>query len=134
MIKVGDKYTHEVKYTQEEVVEFAHATGDCNPIHLDAEFAAKTPFGRPIVHGFLAAAVFSKVFGMLFPGEGTIYLSQEMKFLAPVFAGEQYVAEFEVIEVNTDKHNGLIKTTLLNADGKEVIVGQAKLKHFTQFV
>lgn len=67
MIKTGDKYRHEVTYTQEGVIAFAEITGDKNPIHLDPEFAAKTPFGRPIVHGFLSAAVFSKVFGMLFP-------------------------------------------------------------------
>ena len=90
MIKTGDKYRHEVTYTQEGVIAFAEITGDKNPIHLDPEFAAKTPFGRPIVHGFLSASVFSKVFGMLFPGQGTIYLSQEMSFRAPVFAGEKY--------------------------------------------
>lgn len=67
MIKTGDKYRHEVTYTQEGVIAFAEITGDKNPIHLDPEFAAKTPFGRPIVHGFLSASVFSKVFGMLFP-------------------------------------------------------------------
>ena len=61
MIKTGDKYRHEVTYTQEGVIAFAEITGDKNPIHLDPEFAAKTPFGRPIVHGFLSAAVFSKV-------------------------------------------------------------------------
>ena len=53
MIKTGDKYRHEVTYTQEGVIAFAEITGDKNPIHLDPEFAAKTPFGRPIVHGFL---------------------------------------------------------------------------------
>ena len=112
MIKTGDKYRHEVTYTQEGVIAFAEITGDKNPIHLDPEFAAKTPFGRPIVHGFLSAAVFSKVFGMLFPGQGTIYLSQEMSFRAPVFAGEKYTAEFEVIDVNTEKHIGTIKCLL----------------------
>ena len=117
MIKTGDKYRHEVTYTQEGVIAFAEITGDKNPIHLDPEFAAKTPFGRPIVHGFLSAAVFSKVFGMLFPGQGTIYLSQEMSFRAPVFAGEKYTAEFEVIDVNTEKHIGTIKCLLLDAAG-----------------
>ena len=72
MIKTGDKYRHEVTYTQEGVIAFAEITGDKNPIHLDPEFAAKTPFGRPIVHGFLSASVFSKVFGMLFPGQGNL--------------------------------------------------------------
>ncbi|MDY3979463.1 MAG: MaoC family dehydratase [Tidjanibacter sp.] len=134
MIKAGDTYTHKVTYTQQQVIEFAEASGDRNPIHLDAEFAATTPFGRPIVHGFLAAAVFSKVFGMLFPGAGTIYLSQQMKFLAPVFTGQEYTAEFEVTEVDTVKHNGLVRTVLRDQNGQECIVGEAKLKHKTQFV
>ncbi len=134
MIKKGDRYVHTVTYTQEQVVEFADASGDRNPIHLDAEFASRTPFGRPIVHGFLAASVFSKVFGMLFPGEGTIYLSQQMKFLAPVFTGRPYTALFEVTEVDTVKHNALISTTLLDADGKECIVGEAKLKNTKEFI
>ena len=134
MIKTGDKYRHEVSYTQEGVIAFAEITGDKNPIHLDPEFAAKTPFGRPIVHGFLSASVFSKVFGMLFPGQGTIYLSQEMSFRAPVFAGEKYTAEFEVIDVNTEKHIGTIKCLLLDAAGKEGITGTAKLKHNKEFI
>ena len=124
MIKTGDKYRHEVTYTQEGVIAFAEITGDKNPIHLDPEFAAKTPFGRPIVHGFLSASVFSKVFGMLFPGQGTIYLSQEMSFRAPVFAGD----------VNTEKHIGTIKCLLLDAAGKECITGTAKLKHNKEFI
>lgn len=123
-----------IRFTQEGVIAFAEITGDKNPIHLDPEFAAKTPFGRPIVHGFLSAAVFSKVFGMLFPGQGTIYLSQEMSFRAPVFAGEKYTAEFEVIDVNTEKHIGTIKCLLLDAAGKECITGTAKLKHNKEFI
>ncbi|MEG0788859.1 MAG: MaoC family dehydratase [Alistipes sp.] len=134
MIKVGDTFSLAVKFTQEEVIAFAKITGDCNPIHLDADYAATTPFGRPIVHGFLSAAVFSKVFGMLFPGPGTIYLSQEMSFRAPVFTEAAYEAKFEVIEVNLEKHIGTVKCLLCNDEGKECIIGTAKLKHTKQFV
>lgn len=133
MIRKSDRYTHEVIYTQSQIEEFAHCTGDMNPIHLDAEYAAQTPFKEPIVHGFLAAAVFSKVFGTLFPGEGTIYLSQQMSFLAPVYPNRRYTAHFEVIEVDTKRHNGVIATTLLDSDGHECITGEAKLKNKTQF-
>lgn len=134
MVKQGDVYKHGVKFTQADVVKFAEVTGDFNPIHIDAEYAAKTMFKKPIVHGFLSGAVFSKVFGTLFPGEGTIYLSQEMKFLAPIFVEEQYEARFEVMEVNTEKHIGIINCSLVNSEGAPCITGVAKLKHNTQFV
>lgn len=134
MVKQGDVYTHSVKFTQADVLKFAEVTGDFNPIHLDAEYAAKTMFKKPIVHGFLSGAVFSKVFGTLFPGEGTIYLSQEMKFLAPIFVEEQYEARFEVVEVNAEKHIGIISCSLVNSEGASCITGVAKLKHNTQFV
>jgi acyl dehydratase len=134
MVKQGDVYKHGVKFTQADVVKFAEVTGDFNPIHIDAEYAAKTMFKKPIVHGFLSGAVFSKVFGTLFPGEGTIYLSQEMKFLAPIFVEEQYEARFEVMEVNTEKHIGIVNCSLVNSEGAPCITGVARLKHNTQFV
>jgi acyl dehydratase len=76
MIQKGETYSHEFKFTQNEVNQFAEVTGDKNPVHTDAEYAAKTMFKRPIMHGMLSASLFSKVFGTLFPGEGTIYLKQ----------------------------------------------------------
>jgi len=134
MIKQGDTYTHSITFNQNNVNTFAEITGDNNPIHLDAEFASKTPFGKPIVHGFYSASVFSMVFGTKFPGEGTIYLYQDMKFLAPVFVDEPYTASFEVTEVNTEKHRGTIKCLLINKEQKVVIEGVAKLMNTIQFV
>ncbi|MDD2278393.1 MAG: MaoC family dehydratase [Bacteroidales bacterium] len=134
MIKQGDTFTHSVKFTQADVVKFAEVTRDFNPIHLDQEYASKTIFKKPIVHGFLSGAVFSMVFGTLFPGEGTIYLSQEMKFFAPVFVEVQYEARFEVMEVNTEKHIGIINCSLVSSDETTCIKGTAKLKHDKQFV
>jgi len=134
MIKVNDTYVYDVCFNQSNVDIFAQITGDNNPIHLDADFAAKTIFGRPIVHGFYSASVFSMVFGTKFPGEGTIYLYQDMKFLAPVFVDQPYKAKFEVLEVNTEKHIGVIKSILEDENGKVVIEGSAKLKNNTQFV
>ena len=134
MIKTGDTYTYEFTISQKDVEMFAIITGDNNPIHLDPEYAAKTPFKRPIVHGFLSAAVFSKEFGTLFPGVGTIYLYQDMKFLAPVFVDEPYVANFEVLSVDTERHIGKIKCSVVDTAGKAYIAGEAKLKHDTEFV
>jgi acyl dehydratase len=134
MIKQNDTYTHDITFTQPNVNTFAQITGDNNPIHLDAEFAAKTIFGKPIVHGFYSASVFSMVFGTKFPGEGTIYLYQDMKFFAPVFVDQPYKVKFEVLEVNTEKHIGTIKCILEDETGKPVIEGTAKLKNNSQFI
>ena len=134
MIKQNDTYIHNISFNQPNVATFAQITGDNNPIHLDADFAAKTIFGKPIVHGFYSASVFSMVFGTKFPGEGTIYLYQDMKFLAPVFVDQPYKAKFEVLEVNIEKHIGTIKCTLEDESGKPVIEGMAKLKNSTQFI
>ena len=84
-IKQGDTYELATRFTQAQVDAFAACSLDNNPIHINPEYAAKTPFGRPIVHGFFAGAVFSRVFGTMWPGEGTIYMSQQMSFRAPVF-------------------------------------------------
>lgn len=134
MIKAGDTYTHEVTFKQADVETFAKITGDNNPVHLDPEYAATTPFKRPIVHGFFSGAVFSKVFGTLFPGQGTIYLYQDMKFLAPVYVDTPLITKFEVLTVDTERHIGSIKCTLEDAGGKTYITGTAKLKHDTEFV
>ncbi|KGN79064.1 dehydrogenase [Porphyromonadaceae bacterium COT-184 OH4590] len=133
MLKIGDKYTYTFSYTQKDVELFAQLTGDDNPIHLDENFARNTPFGRPIMHGFLSAAVFSKVFGTLFPGQGTIYMSQEMKFRAPMFVDTQYTALFEVVSHNADKHSGTISCRIVDTEDKDCITGEATLKHFKQF-
>ncbi|MDR1055009.1 MAG: MaoC family dehydratase [Prevotellaceae bacterium] len=133
MIKTGDTFTHEFVLSQEDVNTFARITGDNNPIHIDAEFAAKTPFKRPIVHGIFSAAIFSKVFGTMFPGEGSIYMHQDLKFKAPVYAGEPYIAKFEVSEVNIEKHTGVISCLIVDAGGKIYVEGTAKLKNDNQF-
>jgi acyl dehydratase len=134
MIKTNDTYSYNITFNQANVNTFAEITGDNNPIHWDAEFAAKTPFGKPIVHGFYSASVFSMVFGTKFPGEGTIYMYQDMKFMAPVFVDQPYKAKFEVLEVNTEKHVGTIRCILEDANGKIVIEGTAKLKNNAQFI
>ncbi len=128
-IKLQDTYQEPVRITQQQVQAFADCSGDHNPIHLDAEYAAKTRFEKPIVHGFFAAAVFSKVFGTTWPGEGTIYMYQEMLFRAPVFVENDYVAKFEVIEINEEKHRARIRCILEDAEGKIAIEGEAKIQH-----
>lgn len=126
MIEAGQTYTHDFKFSQEDVIAFANATGDKNPVHLDADYAAKTMFKKPIMHGMLSASLFSKVFGTLFPGEGTIYLKQSLNFLRPMFVDTDYVAEFTVKEVVKEKNRAIVETVIKDkANGTVCTSGEA---------
>src|SRR6478735_2495722 len=115
-VEIGAVYTHEFSFSQEEVNRFAEVTGDRNPIHTDAEYAATTMFKKPIMHGFLGGSIFSKVFGTLFPGEGTIYLKQTMAFVKPMFVDTAYEAVFMVKEVQGEKHRALVETLIVEKE------------------
>ena len=132
-INQGDTYECRTCFSQKDVDIFAIVSGDKNPIHINEEYAAKTIFGKRIVHGFLAGSVFSKVFGTEWPGEGTIYMSQDMTFRAPVFTNIEYTAKFRVIETNQEKHRGSVECHLEAPDGTPVIIGKALLKHSDRF-
>ena len=126
MIKVNEIYSHPFKFSQEDVNRFAEVTGDKNPVHTDAAFAAKTMFKKPIMHGMLGASIFSKVFGTLFPGEGTIYLKQSLGFLKPMYVDVDYEAIFTVKEVIGDKNRAIIETLIKDkATGLVVTSGEA---------
>lgn len=125
-IEQGTTYTHEFSFTQEEVIRFADVTGDKNPVHLDEAYAASTMFKRPIMHGFLGGSVFSKVFGTLFPGEGTIYMKQSMAFMRPMFVNTVYEVRMTVKEVIKEKHRATVETVIADkATGDVVINGEA---------
>jgi len=133
MIEVGTTYTHSFSFTQEEVVRFAEVTGDKNPVHLDEAYAATTMFKRPIMHGFLGGAVFSKVFGTLCPGEGTIYLKQSMAFMRPMYVDTTYEVRMTVKEVNKEKHRATVETLVVDvASGETTISGEATVMNVTQ--
>jgi len=127
--KVGDKYTYKFQFSQDDVVAFAEATGDKNPIHLDEGYAEKSLFKKRILHGFLGGSVFSKVFGTLYPGEGTIYLNQSMSFYKPMVVEEQYTAVFVILEIYSLKNRALVKTEILDQDAEVVTTGEALIKH-----
>lgn len=123
----GYQFTHTFKFEQRDVEKFAAVTGDDNPIHLDADYAAQTPFGKPIMHGFLSGSIFSKVFGTIYPGEGTIYLEQQMIFKRPMFVATDYTAKFEVLEVDATKGTLTIHCSITGPDGKVCLEGNARL-------
>jgi 3-hydroxybutyryl-CoA dehydratase len=127
MLELNQKYKHSFAYTQKQVDEFARVTGDDNPVHLDEEFASKTIFKKRIAHGMLGASILSKVFGTLFPGNGTIYLNQTLNFLRPMYVDEAYEAVFEVKELIVEKNRAIISTTIFNSEGKSVLSGEATI-------
>ncbi len=128
-ISIGNEYSYEFVFNQNDVINFAKASGDDNPIHLDDEYAKTTIFEKRILHGFLGGSVFSKVFGTLFPGNGTIYLKQNMSFYKPMFIETNYVAKFKVIEVNSEKNRATVRTEIFDSNNELIIGGEALIKH-----
>jgi acyl dehydratase len=123
MLTVGDHFSSEVCFSQEDVIAFARISGDANPLHLDPDYAAQTLFKRPIMHGMLSASVFSRVLGMDFPGPGTVYLSQSLEFKAPMYVDTVYRAHFQIRSI--EKSRATIETWIEDASGKVTLSGEA---------
>ncbi|MBC8156475.1 MAG: MaoC family dehydratase [Bacteroidetes bacterium] len=127
---VGATHRHAFRFSQADVDAFARVTGDNNPLHLDADFAAQTPFKRPIIHGMLGASIFTKVLGTEFPGYGSVYLGQTLEFLRPMFVETDYEAVFTVQSINAGKHTAEILGELRDGQtGKITTRGVATLMH-----
>ena len=124
-IKVGDRYSEKFIASDDKVRDFAETSGDNNPLHIDEEFAKGSRFGKRIAHGMLVASFISKVLGRDFPGDGTIYMQQEVKFKKPVYINEEVEVEVEVIDKRDDKHILTLRTDVTNSNGDKVIIGQA---------
>ena len=124
---VGEQFQYSFRFTQAEVEKFAEVTGDVNPVHLDEQYAATTPFKKPILHGFLSGSVFSKVFGTIFPGEGSVYLSQNMTFRRPMYVEQDYQAAFTIIEADPSKGTLTVVGKITDSNGKVCLEGEGKL-------
>lgn len=124
-LNVGDSAEWSRTVMEDDIKLFAKATGDINPVHLDQAYAEKTFFKGRIAHGLLSLGYISTVLGNILPGHGTIYLSQEVKFLAPVRIGDTITARVEVMEVIPEKNRAKFKTICLNQEGKIVVDGAA---------
>lgn len=107
-----------------DIIAFAQVTGDTNPVHLDADYAATTSFGQRIAHGMLSAGYISAVLGTTLPGPGAIYLSQALKFKRPVKIGDEVTAEVTVTEINEAKAQVTL-ATVCKVNGKAVVDGEA---------
>jgi 3-hydroxybutyryl-CoA dehydratase len=124
-LRVGDSAQISKTIKESDIELFARATGDFNPLHLDHAYAEKTMFKGRIAHGLLSVGLVSAVLGNILPGHGTIYLSQEVKFLAPVRIGDTITARVEVIELIPEKNRAKFRTTCVNQEGKLVLDGLA---------
>lgn len=123
--KVGMKASTSKTITETDVILFAGVSTDINPVHLDEEAAKKGIFGKRVAHGILVSGLISAVLGNKLPGPGSIYMGQELKFLAPVFIGDTITAEVEIIELIPEKCRIKLNTVCRNQDGKTVISGTA---------
>lgn len=124
-LKPGDRAEFSKTLSESDVYLYAGVTGDLNPAHINEEYAKKTFFKSRIVHGMLLAGLISGVLGNRLPGPGTIYIRQELNFLAPVRIGDTITASVEIIEIMAEAKRVRVKTTCVNQGGTVVLDGEA---------
>ena len=125
-LKIGDKASFTKTVSDADVVAFAQVTGDCQPLHLDDGFAAKTRFKKRIAHGMLSAGFISAALGTkLAPKNVVVYLSQQMRFRLPVGIGDTITAETEVTAIDAEKRIATVRTDCVNQHGEAVVKGEA---------
>jgi 3-hydroxybutyryl-CoA dehydratase len=125
LYNLGDEHKFERYISADDVKRFAEVVGDLNPIHLDAEFAEKSFFKKRIVHGAFLAGLISKVLGMDFPGQGTVYISQNSTFKRPVYVDTTVLVEVRVTQVLADERRLVLDTNIFNSEGKVCLTGSA---------
>lgn len=125
VIKIGDRFSTTRKVTDELIQKFADVSGDRNPIHLDEEFAAGTRFGKRIAHGMLSGAFISAVLGNEFHDQKIVYLSQTMRFIAPVFIDDTITTTGVVKTIFDEKNIITLETTCQNQNDQITLTGEA---------
>ncbi len=125
-LEVGQKATFVRQVTEREVQLFAEVSGDRNPVHLDADYAAGTAFRECIAHGMLTGAFVSAAIASTLPGPGSVYVGQNLRFLRPVKLGDTLTVELEVLE-KLPKNRVRISTRVLGSNGKAVVDGEAEV-------
>ena len=124
-LKVGESAEFSKTISESDVYLYAGVTGDLNPAHINEEYAKKTFFKTRIAHGMLSAGLISTVLGNELPGPGSVYIRQELNFLAPVHMGDTVTARAEVIEILSEENRVKLKTTCVNQNGVTVLDGEA---------
>ena len=124
-LHVGQKASRSLTLTAEHVAKYAEITGDYNPLHFDEAFAAGTKFGKLVVQGGLTTGILNALVAMDMPGPGTVFLSHDIKFLAPVFIGDTITGEAEVLSVHASKPVTRLKVAITRQTGEAVLEGEA---------
>ena len=130
-LPVGQKAARSLTLTEEHVRKYAEITGDRNPLHFDPAFAAGTRFGKLVVQGGLTTGLLHALVAQDMPGPGTVFLSQNWKFTAPVFIGDTITAEAEVVSVHPSKPVTQLSIKVKRQDGETVLEGEAWCYRFT---
>lgn len=125
---LGQTATMRKSFSFDDVKKFAELSGDINPVHLDNEFAEKTIFKRPIVHGFLYGSMISALLANELPGPGSIYIHQELNFKSPVYHGDEVTAEVKITDLRSDKNIITLETTCTVSENIQVLIGKAIIK------
>ena len=128
-LNVGDVASRSKLITDADIHTFADLTGDHNPIHIDDEFASQSLFGKRIAHGMLTASLISAVLANDLPGQGSIYLGQTLRFVAPVFVGDEVTARVTVLAVRDNKPIATLETVCVNQRNEVVIKGEATVHY-----
>ena len=126
-ILIGYEASFSKAYNSDDIQRFSIISGDDNPIHIDDGYASQSVFGQRVVHGVLLVSMFSKIFGTIYPGNGTIYLSQASKFLKPAFVGDTITAKVKLLEFNEQKSLGVFLTECYKINGELILTGEAKI-------
>jgi acyl dehydratase len=123
-LTVGQRARRTQTVTAREVELYAQITGDRNPLHFDADFAARTRFGRLVAQGGIASGMLNALVAMDMPGPGTVFLSQTLTYKAPTYLGDTLTAEIEVLSVKPDKPVCQLRATITNQDGTVLLEGE----------
>ncbi|CCK76265.1 MAG: MaoC family dehydratase N-terminal domain-containing protein [Oleispira antarctica] len=126
-INIDDFCKRQHTVTEDDLLLFAKASGDLNPLHLDAEYAATTPFKQRIAHGMFTGGLISAALAMDLPGPGTIYLSQDLQFKRPVCIGDTLTVTLTAVEKHPEKPIVTLQCVVTNQDDKAVVIGTAKV-------
>ena len=126
-LSIGQRAEYTKPVEERDIQLFAAVSGDVNPLHLDAEYAATTDFGERIAHGMLTGAFISAALALSLPGPGTVYLGQSLRFRRPVKIGDTITVQLEVTEKRDDKGFVTLACTAVNQAGKTVVTGTAEV-------